>query len=117
MLADVLTLDTRSRRWASDRPVKQDSRRISRHRTYCRRRCRSFLHYGILHDPSESGQLQRHHVIHAMSANLIFILIPFTKLDHITCFRHQLVSAGRHFPATRDDVAIALKKENGDMNR
>lgn len=53
--------------------------------------------------------------IHVMSANLIFLLIPFTKLGHIILLpTTQLVSeVGWHFPAeSGDDVAIALKKEN-----
>jgi nitrate reductase gamma subunit len=53
--------------------------------------------------------------IHVMSANLIFILIPSTKLGHIILIpTAQLVSeVGWHFPAeSGDDVAIALKKEN-----
>ncbi|RJP24421.1 MAG: hypothetical protein C4520_04115 [Candidatus Abyssobacteria bacterium SURF_5] len=54
-------------------------------------------------------------LIHVLSANLIFILIPFTKLGHIILLpATQLVSeVGWHFPAeSGDDVAVALKKEN-----
>jgi nitrate reductase gamma subunit len=53
--------------------------------------------------------------LHVMSANLIFISIPFTKLGHIVILpATQLVSeVGWHFPAeSGDDVTIALKKEN-----
>lgn len=53
--------------------------------------------------------------VHVMSANLIFISIPFTKLGHIVILpATQLVSeVGWHFPAeSGDDVTIALKKEN-----
>ncbi len=54
-------------------------------------------------------------LIHVMSANVIFVLIPFTKLGHIALVpTTQLVSeVGWRFPAeSGDDVAIALKKEN-----
>jgi hypothetical protein len=54
-------------------------------------------------------------LVHVMSANLIFILIPFTKMGHIILLpTTQLVSeVGWHFPAeSGDDVARALKKEN-----
>jgi nitrate reductase gamma subunit len=54
-------------------------------------------------------------LVHVMSANLIFLLIPSTKLGHIILLpTAQLVSeVGWHFPAeSGDDVAIALKKEN-----
>ena len=53
--------------------------------------------------------------LHVMSANLIFVSIPFTKLGHIVILpATQLVSeVAWHFPAeSGDDVAIALKKEN-----
>lgn len=53
--------------------------------------------------------------VHVMSANLIFILIPFTKLGHMVILpATQLVSeVAWHFPAeSGDDVARALKKEN-----
>ncbi len=53
--------------------------------------------------------------VHVMSANVIFVLIPFTKLGHIVLLpTTQLVSeVGWHFPAkSGDDVTIALKKEN-----
>jgi nitrate reductase gamma subunit len=54
-------------------------------------------------------------LIHVMSANLIFISIPFTKLGHIVILPAvQLVSeVAWHFPAESGaDVTIALKKEN-----
>jgi nitrate reductase gamma subunit len=53
--------------------------------------------------------------VHIMSANLIFLSIPFTKLGHIVIIlATQLVSeVAWHFPAeSGDDVTIALKKEN-----
>jgi hypothetical protein len=53
--------------------------------------------------------------LHVMSANLIFVSIPFTKLGHIVILpATQLVSeVAWHFPAeSGDDVTIALKKEN-----
>jgi nitrate reductase gamma subunit len=53
-------------------------------------------------------------LIHVMSGNLIFILIPFTKLAHaILMPTTQLVSeAAWHFPAGSGvDVALALQKE------
>jgi nitrate reductase gamma subunit len=53
--------------------------------------------------------------LHVMSANLIFVSIPFTKLGHIVILpATQLVSeVGWHFPAeSGDDVTIALEKEN-----
>ncbi len=53
-------------------------------------------------------------LIHVMSGNLIFILIPFTKLAHaILLPATQLVSeAAWHFPANSGvDVALALQKE------
>lgn len=53
--------------------------------------------------------------VHVVSANIIFVLIPFTKLGHMIILpATQLVSeVGWHFPAeSGDDVTIALKKEN-----
>jgi hypothetical protein len=53
--------------------------------------------------------------IHVMSANVIFVMIPFSKLGHIVLLpATQLVSeVGWRFPAeSGDDVARALKKEN-----
>jgi nitrate reductase gamma subunit len=53
--------------------------------------------------------------IHVMSANLIFALIPFSKLGHIILLpTTQLVSElGWHFPAASGvDVTRTLKKEN-----
>ncbi|MBI4832999.1 MAG: hypothetical protein HY801_15885 [Candidatus Lindowbacteria bacterium] len=53
--------------------------------------------------------------IHVMSANVIFALIPFSKLGHIILLpTTQLVSElGWHFPAESGvDVTRTLKKEN-----
>ena len=96
----------------------KDSRRISR--------AQDILLPPLLIVPFVTGFLAMHPAvnpidynvvmfIHVMSANLIFILIPFTKLGHMILLpATQLVSeVGWHFPATSgDDVAIALKKEN-----
>jgi len=54
-------------------------------------------------------------LIHVMSGNIIFILIPFSKLGHIVLLPlSQLVSeVGWHFPAeSGDNVKKTLKKEN-----
>ena len=53
--------------------------------------------------------------VHVMSANLIFLLIPFTKMSHVALFPGtQLVSEmGWHLKAgAGQQVAIALGKEN-----
>ncbi len=53
-------------------------------------------------------------LIHVMSSNLIFILIPFTKMAHAVLLpTTQLVSeTGWHFPANSGvEVALALQKE------
>jgi nitrate reductase gamma subunit len=53
--------------------------------------------------------------LHVMSANLIFVLIPFTKLSHVVLFpTTQLISElGWHFdPDSGTKVAAALAKEN-----
>jgi len=53
--------------------------------------------------------------VHVMSANLIFLLIPFTKMSHVVLFPGtQLVSEmGWHLkPGGGEQVAIALGKEN-----
>jgi nitrate reductase gamma subunit len=52
--------------------------------------------------------------VHMMSGNLVFILIPFTKLSHVALFpTTQLVSEmGWHFvPDSGSRVAMALGKE------
>ena len=54
-------------------------------------------------------------LVHVMSANLIFLLIPFTKMSHVALFPGtQLISEmGWHLkPGAGDQVAIALGKEN-----
>jgi len=54
-------------------------------------------------------------LIHVMSGNVIFILIPFSKLGHMVLLPlSQLVSeVGWHFPAdSGDKVTKTLKKEN-----
>jgi nitrate reductase gamma subunit len=53
--------------------------------------------------------------VHVMSANLIFLLIPFTKMSHVALFPGtQLISEmGWHLkPGAGEQVAIALGKEN-----
>ena len=53
--------------------------------------------------------------VHVMSANLIFLLIPFTKMSHVALFPGtQLISdLGWHLKAgAGQQVAIALGKEN-----
>ena len=53
--------------------------------------------------------------VHVMSANLIFLLIPFTKMSHVALFPGtQLISEmGWHLkPGAGQQVAIALGKEN-----
>jgi len=53
--------------------------------------------------------------VHVMSGNLIFLLIPFTKLSHVALFPGtQLVSElGWHLePGAGERVAITLNKEN-----
>jgi nitrate reductase gamma subunit len=53
--------------------------------------------------------------VHVMSANLIFLLIPFTKMSHVVLFPGtQLISEmGWHLkPGAGEQVAIALGKEN-----
>jgi len=53
--------------------------------------------------------------VHVMSANLIFLLIPFTKLSHVALFPGtQLISElGWHLePGAGERGAIALNKEN-----
>jgi nitrate reductase gamma subunit len=54
-------------------------------------------------------------LVHVMSANLIFLLIPFTKMSHVVLFPGtQLISEmGWHLkPGGGQQVAIALGKEN-----
>jgi nitrate reductase gamma subunit len=54
-------------------------------------------------------------LVHVMSANLIFLLIPFTKMSHVALFPGtQLISEmGWHLkPGGGQQVAIALGKEN-----
>ncbi len=54
-------------------------------------------------------------LVHVMSGNLIFVLIPFTKLSHaILLPASQLVSeVGWHFPAdSGKNVGLALNKES-----
>ena len=53
--------------------------------------------------------------VHVMSGNLIFLLIPFTKMSHVALFPGtQLVSdLGWHLqPGAGQQVALALGKEN-----
>jgi nitrate reductase gamma subunit len=53
--------------------------------------------------------------VHVMSGNLIFLLIPFSKLSHVALFpAAQLVSElGWHLkPGSGEMVAVALGKEN-----
>jgi nitrate reductase gamma subunit len=53
--------------------------------------------------------------VHVMSGNLIFLLIPFTKMSHVALFPGtQLISEmGWHLkPGAGEQVAIALGKEN-----
>jgi nitrate reductase gamma subunit len=54
-------------------------------------------------------------LVHVMSANLIFLLIPFTKMSHVVLFPGtQLISEmGWHLrPGAGQQVAVALGKEN-----
>ena len=54
-------------------------------------------------------------LLHVLSSNLIFILIPLTKLSHIVLLPSTqfVAEVGWHFPAdSGKDVAKALKKEN-----
>ena len=56
--------------------------------------------------------------VHVMSANLIFLLIPFTKMSHVALFPGtQLISEmGWHLkPGGGEQVAIALGKENESL--
>ena len=53
--------------------------------------------------------------VHVMSGNLIFLLIPFTKMSHVALFpATQLISdLGWHLkPGAGQQVAVALGKEN-----
>jgi nitrate reductase gamma subunit len=54
-------------------------------------------------------------LVHVMSANLIFLLIPFTKMSHVVLFPGtQLISEmGWHLrPGAGQQVAVALGKES-----
>ena len=54
-------------------------------------------------------------LIHVMSANLIFVLIPLTKLSHIVLMpAAQVVAdvAWRFTPDAGRKIALALGKEN-----
>ena len=120
MLADVLTLVTVAAAIGLiiGRLGHTEARRISR--------AQDILLPVLLMVPFISGFLAMHPasnpidytavmLVHVMSANLIFILIPFTKLGHIILIpATQLISeVAWHFPAeSGDDVAKALKKEN-----
>jgi len=56
--------------------------------------------------------------VHVMSGNLIFLLIPFTKMSHMALFPGtQLVSElGWHLlPGAGQQVAVALGKENDPL--
>jgi nitrate reductase gamma subunit len=56
--------------------------------------------------------------VHVMSANLIFVLIPFSKMSHMALFPGtQLVSElGWHLqPGAGQQVALALGKENDPL--
>ena len=56
--------------------------------------------------------------VHVMSANLIFVLIPFSKMSHLALFpATQLVSElGWHLqPGAGQQVALALGKENDPL--
>lgn len=100
------------------RAVAKDSRAISRLQDY--------LLPIILSIPFITGYLVSHMnmnpfsynntmFVHVMSGNLIFILIPITKLSHIVLMpATQLIAeVGWHFPAdSGKNVAITLKKEN-----
>jgi len=118
--ADILTLVTIAAAVGLliGRLGSRDSRRISR--------AQDILLPVVIAIPFVTGFLAMHPAwnpidynvvmfVHVMSANLIFISIPFTKLGHIVILpATQLVSeVGWHFPAeSGDDVTIALKKEN-----
>ncbi len=120
VVADVLTLVTLAAAIGliAGRLGHNEARRISR--------VQDILLPPLLMIPFITGFLAMHPAInpinynavmfvHVMSANLIFVLIPFTKMGHIILLpATQLVSeVGWHFPAeSGDDVAIALKKEN-----
>jgi hypothetical protein len=57
-------------------------------------------------------------VVHVMSGNLIFLLIPFSKMSHMALFpATQLVSElGWHLlPGAGQQVAVALGKENDPL--
>ncbi len=99
------------------RLANKDSRQLSR--------VQDFLLPPLLLVPFISGFLAMHPsinpvsyntamFIHVMSGNLIFILIPFTKIAHCVLLPlNQLVTeVGWHFPAdSGDNVALALHKE------
>ncbi|RJP65453.1 MAG: hypothetical protein C4532_17635 [Candidatus Abyssobacteria bacterium SURF_17] len=120
LLADILTLITIAAAIGllAGRLGNRESRRISR--------AQDILLPVIIAIPFVTGFLAMHSVwdptaynavmfIHVMGANVIFALIPFTKLGHIVLLpTTQLVSeVGWHFPAESGrDVTIALKKEN-----
>jgi nitrate reductase gamma subunit len=120
VVTDVLTLVTIAAAVGLmvGRIAVQESRRISRPQ--------DFLLPVLVVIPFITGFLAMHPAwnpidytvtmfIHVMSADVIFIVIPFTKLGHIVLLpMTQLVSeVAWHFPAeSGDDVTIALKKEN-----
>ena len=118
--ADILTLTTITAicLLIISRAVNKYSRAISRFQDY-------FLPT-VLSIPFTTGYLASHigfnplsyqatMLIHVMSSNLIFILIPLTKLSHIFLLptTQFVAEVGWHFPADSGrNVAIALKKED-----
>ncbi len=54
-------------------------------------------------------------LVHVMSANIIFVLVPLSKISHCVLlpFTQMLSEAAWHFPAdSGSQVAVALGKEN-----
>jgi len=99
--------------------------RIGNHNSRALSRLQDYLLPPLILVPFVTGYLAMHPWInpfnydwvmffHVMSANLIFVLIPFTKLSHCVLLpTTQLVSeVGWHFPADSGEaVAHALHKE------
>jgi nitrate reductase gamma subunit len=100
-------------------------RRLSARATRSLSRAQDYLLPAIIAIPFVTGYLAMHPavnpfdynatmLVHVMSGNLIFILIPFTKLSHVVLFpTTQVVSEmGWHLvPDSGRRVAVALGKE------
>jgi len=119
-IANVLTIVTIIAIYALiiARASSKDSRAISR--------LQDFLLPVIISIPFITGYLASHMqinpftykatmLLHVMSSNFIFILIPITKLSHIVLLptTQFIAEVGWHFPAdSGKNVATALNKEN-----